>query len=123
MEQANDNVNKMKAAVTDLPRDRFSRTSPRREAALTIYTSQMQALSESLDEAKARLSKLSDQMAQMQNTLTTLPPSGPRRGSRRAARELPAPHPCPTPTRFIPRASAITMAGNTIYPFSPFRII
>jgi tol-pal system protein YbgF len=36
-------------------------------------TSQMQALSESLDEAKARLAKLSEQMAQTQNILQTLP--------------------------------------------------
>ena len=35
-------------------------------------TSQMQALSESLEEAKARIAKLSDQVAQTQNIIQTL---------------------------------------------------
>ena len=49
-------------------------------------TTQMQALSESLDEAKARLSKLSEQMAQTQTILTTLPAqSNPPAGRLRRA--------------------------------------
>ncbi len=76
IEQADDNVSKMKSAVTD------SQGSIQQNLATSgnrfdNLTQQMQALSESLDEAKAKLAKLSDQVAQMQTALTTLPPSGP----------------------------------------------
>lgn len=76
IEQANDNVSTMKSAITDSQGSiqQNLATSGNRFDALTT---QMQALSESLDEAKAKLAKLSDQMAQMQTALTTLPPSGP----------------------------------------------
>jgi tol-pal system protein YbgF len=82
VEQANDNVNSMKAVVTDL-RGTMQQNLASSSARADAMTSQMQELSESLDEAKARLSKLGEQMAQMQNILTTLPtqsnptPGGP----------------------------------------------
>ena len=72
VEQANDNVNSMKAVVTDL-RGSLQQNLASTNARFDTMTGQVQALSESLDEAKARLSKLSEQMAQMQNILTTLP--------------------------------------------------
>jgi tol-pal system protein YbgF len=72
VEQANDNVNAMKATVTEL-RGAMQQNLASTNAKFDAMTSQTQALSESLDEAKARLSKLSEQMAQMQNILTTLP--------------------------------------------------
>ena len=72
VEQSNDNVNSMKAVVTEL-RGTMQQNLASSNAKLDSMTSQMQALSESLDEAKARLSKLSEQMAQIQNILTTLP--------------------------------------------------
>ena len=68
VEQANDNVNSMKAMVTDL-HGSMQQNLASSGARFDAMTSQMQALSESLDEAKARLSKLSEQMAQMQNIL------------------------------------------------------
>jgi tol-pal system protein YbgF len=76
IEQANDNVNTMKTTVTE------SQSSIQQNLASSgnrfdTMATQMQALSESLEEAKARLSKLSEQMAQMQNILTTLPASNP----------------------------------------------
>ena len=76
IEQANDNVNTMKATVTDL-HGSLQQNVASSGARFDTMTSQMQALSESLDEAKARLSKLSEQMAQMQTILTTLPASNP----------------------------------------------
>jgi tol-pal system protein YbgF len=72
VEQANDNVNSMKAVVTDL-RGSMQQNLASTNARFDTMTSQMQALSESLEEAKARLSKLSEQMAQTQNILQTLP--------------------------------------------------
>jgi tol-pal system protein YbgF len=75
IEQATDNVNTMKVTIDDL-RGTMQQNLAATNARFDTMTTQMQALSESLDEAKARLSKLSDQMAQTQNILQTLPPAG-----------------------------------------------
>jgi len=72
VEQANDNVNSMKATVTEL-RGSVQQNLASSNARFDAMTSQIQALSESLEEAKARLSKLSEQTAQTQNILQTLP--------------------------------------------------
>ncbi len=72
VEQTNDNVNTMKAMVTDL-HGSMQQSLATSGAKFDAMTSQMQELSASLDEVKARLSKLSDQMAQTQNILQTLP--------------------------------------------------
>ena len=75
IEQANDNVNTMKVTVTEM-RGTLQQNLASTNARFDSLTSQVQALSESLEEAKARLAKLSDQMAQTQNILQTIPPSG-----------------------------------------------
>lgn len=72
VEQTNENVSAMKATVTEL-RGTLQQNLASTGARFDTMASQMQALSESLDEAKARLSKLNEQMTQMQNILTTLP--------------------------------------------------
>jgi tol-pal system protein YbgF len=95
VEQANDNVNSMKAVVTDL-RSTMQQNLASSNARSDAMTSQMQALSESLDEAKARISKLSEQMAQMQNILQTLPAqSNPAPGTTPGAPAAPAAPPVP----------------------------
>ncbi len=105
VKQANDNVAAMKSAVTD------SQSSIQQNLATSgnrfdNLTQQMQALSESLDEAKAKLAKLSDQMAQMQTALTTLPPSGP----------APAPgQPGATATPPVPDADSLYTQGLSYY--------
>ncbi len=71
VEQANDNVNSMKATIADLQRTN-SQNLATSNSRFDTMTNQIQALSESLEEAKARLSKLSDQMAQTQNIIQTL---------------------------------------------------
>lgn len=71
IEQANDNVNSMKGTVADL-RKSTEQTLATNNARFDSMTSQVQALSESLEEAKARLAKLSDQVAQTQNIIQTL---------------------------------------------------
>jgi len=71
IEQANDNVNSMKVTVAELRKvqeQNLASTSARFDS----MTSQIQALSESLEEAKTRLAKLSEQMAQTQNIIQTL---------------------------------------------------
>ena len=107
VEQANDNVNTMKAMVTDL-HGSMQQNLASSNARFDTMTSQMQALSESLEEAKARLSKLSEQMAQMQNILTTLPAqSNPAPARPRATPGAPPRRAllrCRTRIRFTPRA-------------------
>lgn len=80
VEQTNDNINTMKTQV-----DKLSTTMGQNlassNARFDSMTSQIQALSESLDEAKARLAKLSDQMAQTQNIIQTLNTSAQTPGS------------------------------------------
>ncbi|MBZ5672050.1 MAG: tetratricopeptide repeat protein [Acidobacteriia bacterium] len=75
IEQANDNVNTMKVTINDL-RGTMQQNLASTNARFDSLTSQIQALSESLEEAKARLAKLSDQMTQTQNILQTLPLTG-----------------------------------------------
>jgi tol-pal system protein YbgF len=71
VEQTNDNVNTMKATVEDLKRT-TQRSLASNGARFDSMTTQIQTLSESLDEAKARIGKLSEQVAQTQNILQTL---------------------------------------------------
>lgn len=73
VEQANDNVNSMRTTVAELQKaeqQNLASTNNRFDS----MTGQIQALSESLDESKARIAKLSDQLAQLQKTIETLNP-------------------------------------------------
>jgi tol-pal system protein YbgF len=111
VEQANDNVNSMKAVVTDL------RASTQQNLASSgvhfdTMASQMQALSESLDEAKARLSKLSEQMAQMQRILETPPSqSNPTPGAPPVGPGAPTAPPAPP----VPDADSLYTQGLSYY--------
>jgi tol-pal system protein YbgF len=110
IEQANDNVNSMKATVTDL-HGSIQQNLASSGAHFDTMTSQMQALSESLDEAKARLSKLSEQMTQMQTILTTLPASNPAGApGAGAAGTPPAPGAAP-----VPDADSLYTQGLSYY--------
>ena len=71
VEQANDNVNSMKLTVEEL-RKATQRNLADNNNRFESMTTQIQALSESLEEAKARLAKLSEQLAQTQNIIQTL---------------------------------------------------
>lgn len=77
VEQANDNVNSMKASVDEL-RKATGQNLANNNARFDSMTSQIQSLGASLEETQARMAKLSDQIAQMQNTIQTLntPPAG-----------------------------------------------
>jgi tol-pal system protein YbgF len=86
VEQTNDNVSSMKAQVEEL-RKATQQNLASSNARFDSMTSQIQNLSESLEEAKARLAKLSDQVAQTQNIIQTLNappamgPGGPANGT------------------------------------------
>lgn len=71
IEQANDKINSMSATVEDL-RKSNEKDNASYNARLDSMTGQIQELSASLDEAKSRLSKLSDQVAQTQTIIQTL---------------------------------------------------
>jgi tol-pal system protein YbgF len=71
IEQANDNVSKIKSNMDDL-RDSTQKNLAASNARLDSMTNQLQALGESLDEAKARIGKLGEQLAQTQNIIQTL---------------------------------------------------
>jgi len=71
VEQANDNVNKMRGNVNELQRA-VEQNLATTNARFDSMTGQIQALNESLEEAKARLAKLSEQVVQTQNIVQTL---------------------------------------------------
>jgi len=71
IEQANDNVNSMKVTIAELQKTNAQNLASA-NSRFDSMNSQLQALSESLEEAKARIAKLSDQMAQTQNIIQTL---------------------------------------------------
>ena len=71
IEQASDNVNKIKSNMDDL-RDSTQKNLAASNAHLDSMTTQIQALSENLDEAKSRIGKLGEQLAQTQNIIQTL---------------------------------------------------
>jgi tol-pal system protein YbgF len=71
IEQASDNVNKIKSNMDDL-RDSTQKNLATSNARLDSMTTQIQALSESLDEAKSRIGKLGEQLTQTQNIIQTL---------------------------------------------------
>ena len=71
IEQASDNVNKIRSNMDDL-RDSTQKNLATSNAHLDSMTTQIQALSESLDEAKSRIGKLGEQLAQTQNIIQTL---------------------------------------------------
>ena len=77
IEQTNENVSAMKATITELQKtngENLAKDQNRFDA----LTSQVQALSESVEEAKTRLAKLDDKVAQTQNIIQTLNnPSSP----------------------------------------------
>lgn len=77
VEQANDNVNSMKASVDEL-RKATGQNLANNNARFDSMTTQIQSLGASLEESQARMAKLSDQITQMQNTMQTLntPPAG-----------------------------------------------
>jgi tol-pal system protein YbgF len=108
VEQANDNVNTMKSAVTDL-HGSIQQNLASSGAKFDSMTTQMQALSESLEEAKVRLSKLSEQMTQVQTLLTNMPAQpNPTPGTPPGT--PPAPGPAP-----VPDAESLYSQGLSYY--------
>ena len=94
VEQTNDNVSAMKVQMEELRKvtqQNLASSSARADSS----SRDIQALSESLEEVKARLAKLSDQVAQTQNIIQTLnaPPAVGTPGAPGAPGANPAPIP------------------------------
>jgi len=71
VEQTNDNVNSMKATVNEL-KGVTERSLASNNVRFDSMTTQIQTLNESLEEAKTRIAKLSEQVGQTQNIIQTL---------------------------------------------------
>jgi tol-pal system protein YbgF len=113
VEQANDKVNSMKTTVEDL-RKSTEKSLASSNARFDSMTSQIQALNESLEEAKSRLAKLSDQVAQTQNiiqTLNTPPAPAPGATTANPSGSDPATKPAPS----VPDADVLYKSGISAY--------
>jgi tol-pal system protein YbgF len=112
IEQANDNVNSMKITVGEL-RSAMQQNSASTNARFDSMTSQIQALNESLEEAKARLSKLGEQMAQTQNIIQTL--NAPAAAAGGTGASTPGSAGDVKPPANVPDADSLYNAGLTYY--------
>ncbi len=113
IEQASDNVNKIKSNMDDL-RDSTQKNLATSNARLDSMTSQIQALSESLDEAKSRIGKLGEQLTQTQNIIQTLSaPSQPPGVAPGAA--APGPGGEMKPQASVPDPDSLYNSGLSFY--------
>lgn len=113
VEQANNNVSAMKATVADLQKateQNLASTNARFDS----MTSQIQALNESLEEAKARLARLSEQVAQTQNIIQTLNP-GAAPNSGKSPASSPGATPDTKPPANSPDAQSLYNSALTYY--------
>jgi tol-pal system protein YbgF len=118
IEQTNDNVTAMKATIAELQKtngENLAKDQNRFDA----LTSQVQALSESLEEAKTRLAKLDDKVAQTQSIIQTLntPQTAPASGAAAGAQPTPgasAPTQAAPAGQDAPRARSVPDA-NSLY--------
>ncbi|MGA2072383.1 MAG: tetratricopeptide repeat protein [Terriglobia bacterium] len=120
IEQASDNVNKIKSNMDEL-RDATQKNLATSNAHLDSMTSQIQALSESLDEAKARIGKLGEQLTQTQNIIQTItaPPQQPAGAAPGTpipgAQGPPGAQAAPPPKPNIPDPDSLYNSGLTDY--------
>jgi tol-pal system protein YbgF len=114
VEQANDNVNSMKLTVEEL-RKSTQKNLAESSAHFDAMTTQIQMLSESLEEAKARLAKLSEQAAQTQNIIQTLsaPPVSP--GAETPGTGPAKPGGEARPLASVPDADTLYNSGRSYY--------
>lgn len=109
IEQANDKINAMGSTVEEL-RKSNEKDSASSNARFDSMTSQIQELSASMDEAKSRLAKLSDQLAQTQTIIQTLntPPATQPAGTTSATDAAPQ-HPS------VPDADTLYKSGLSAF--------
>jgi tol-pal system protein YbgF len=114
IEQASDNVNKIKSNMDDL-RDSTQKNLATSNARLDSMTTQIQALSESLDEAKSRIGKLGEQLAQTQNIIQTLSAPSQPPGVPPSAAAAPGPGGELKPQANVPDPDSLYNSGLSYY--------
>jgi tol-pal system protein YbgF len=113
IEQASDNVNKIRSNMDEL-RESTQKNLATSNAHLDSMTTQIEALSESLEEAKSRIGKLGEQLAQTQNIIQTLSaPSQPPGVSPGAA--APGPGGELKPQANVPDPNSLYNSGMSYY--------
>ncbi len=115
VEQTNDNVNAMKVQMEEL-RKLTQQSVASSSARADSSSRDIQALSESLEEVKARLAKLSDQVAQTQNIIQTL--SAPPAVGTPGAPGAPGANPTPIPDADSLYKSGLSSFNGGQYPLA-----
>ncbi len=124
IDQANGNVSQMKTTVADLQKA-TEQSLASANARSDSTTTQVQALSEGLEEVKAKLAKLSEQVSQTQNIIQTLntqtaqqqPAAKPTTGSPGEAAD-----PTAKPAPSIPDADTLYKSGLSAYNGGQFQL-
>lgn len=119
LELQNQQIDRMSAAIAEIQRANQQNLATNSNK-IDGMTSQIQALGESLEEAKARLAKLSDQIAQTQNIIQTLraPNPAPQPGAEGTAPTTdaqpaqPATPPAPDPDTLYQSAYSAMIGGQ-----------
>jgi len=114
IEQASDNVNKIKSNMDDL-RDTTQKNLATSNAHLDSMTTQIQALSESLDETKSRIGKLGEQLTQTQNIIQTLSAPSQSPGVPPGAPAAPGPGGELKPQANVPDPDSLYNSGLSYY--------
>lgn len=109
IDQNTKNVNAMKATVSELQKA-TEHSLASANARFDSMTGQIQALTESLEEAKSRLAKLSEQVAKTQNIIETLNTPAPGTGTKNLSG---SPSPSTGPT--IPDAQTVYNSALSYY--------
>src|SRR3979490_448538 len=121
VEQSSDNVGKLGATMSSLQKS-VQDVQANSGARLDTMSTQVQGLSDNLEEIKSRLGKLNQQLVDLQNSVQSLDAKisgtspAPAAGAGNPTGSSPtstAARP-PPPTRSIPPASATSLAANTI---------
>jgi tol-pal system protein YbgF len=116
LELQNQQIERMSAAIADIQRANQQNLATNSNK-IDGMTSQIQALGESLEEAKARIAKLSDQIAQTQNIIQTLRAPNPvaqpgTEGTEPATEGQPSTPPAPDPDTLYQSAYSAYTGGQ-----------
>ena len=116
--QVNKNLIAMKSTVADLQKA-TDQALASNNARFDSMTGQVQAFSESLEEVKSRLAKLSEQVAQTQNIIQTLSTPAPAASNPST---LPRPGDPARPAPNVPDADALYKSASSYYNGGQFQL-
>jgi tol-pal system protein YbgF len=112
IEQSNDNVNKLSATMSGLQKS-VQDVQANSGARLDTMSTQVQGLSDNLEEIKSRLGKLNQQLVDLQNTVQTLDSKISAGGAPApAASSSSGPNTSGAPSGFNPPTGAVNPSGS-----------